>query len=431
MRRKNERGFALLMVYVMAAAIAITLYMEMPRVAFESQRTKEQLLMDRGNQYERAIQVFFRKNKRYPATIDELESYQNVRSLRRRYKDPFTGKDDWRIIHVGPGGVLTDSLIQKPNPLGKDGTTGLTADASLSGVSGVSGPTGASGPVNINGTDGAGLNMALAKRASDRVIGGVPGQVNPALLDGDPNQVQNPPPPQPDPNQYQALNPQNPQNPVGQPPGQLPPGQLPTYPNPVFPNQPYPPNPGQPGNPVYPTQVVQNGAPGQTYPYQQGGQPVPGQPYSYQPNQPKNSLPFDRPPPPPQNAGQNPAISAIQNALFSPRQAPPGIGSTNDIGAGGIAGVATKYKGASIKTVNERHKFQELEFVYDLKKDKSVVGNGAGQMPQNGPPPVNPGFGNGSNPGGGFGSGNSGGIGQGNNSGFGGGQQAVQVNRQP
>ena len=122
----------------------------------------------------------------------------------------------------------------------------------------------------------------------------------------------------------------------------------------------------------------------------------------------------------------------IQNILSGPRQAPPGIGSTNDIGAGGIAGVATKYKGASIKTVNERHKFQELEFVYDLKKDKSVVGNGAGQIPnQNGLPPVNPGFGNGSNLGGGFGSGNSGGIGQGTNSGFGGGQQPVQINRQP
>lgn len=433
-RRRQQRGFALLMVYVMAASIAITLYMEMPRVAFESQRSKEQLLVDRGNQYKRAIQVFFRKNKRYPTTIDELESFQNVRSLRHRYKDPFTGKEEWRLIHVGVGGVLTDSLIKKPNPLAKDGTTGQTADASqtgATGATGASGQTGASGTVNINGTDGAGLNMALARRASDRVIGGMPGQMNPALADGDPNQMQNPAPP-PDPNQYPVQNPQQPL--PGLQPGQPYPGQpYPAQPYPgqqvpgqPYPNQPYPVNPGQPGAPVYPTQVVQS----------QNG--IPGQPYSYQPNFPPGANPqfnqFTRPTPaqpagglpgfsPGQNnSQQNPAINAIQNALFAPRQPPPGIGSGNTIAAGGIAGVATTYKGASIKSVNDRRKYQEWEFIYDLKTDKSVVGNnGAAQMPQQND--VNPGFGNNPASNSGFGS----------NPGFGGGspQPPMPVNRQP
>ena len=113
---QRERGFAVLMVFVMAAIIAITLYTEMPRVAFESQRVKEQLLVDRGNQYKRAIQVFYRKNGRYPTTMDQLEKFQEVRYLRRKYKDPFTGKDEWRIIHVGPTGVLTDSLVHTEVP---------------------------------------------------------------------------------------------------------------------------------------------------------------------------------------------------------------------------------------------------------------------------------------------------------------------------
>ena len=42
---KRQRGFALLLLFVMAAAIAITLYKELPRVAFEAQRNKEQLLI--------------------------------------------------------------------------------------------------------------------------------------------------------------------------------------------------------------------------------------------------------------------------------------------------------------------------------------------------------------------------------------------------
>ena len=35
----------------------------------------------------------------------------------------------------------------------------------------------------------------------------------------------------------------------------------------------------------------------------------------------------------------------------------------------GIAGVATKYKGPSIKVYAERQKYQEWEFVYDPQKD--------------------------------------------------------------
>jgi hypothetical protein len=50
MKHRQESGFAMLFVFVMAAAIAIGLYMEMPRVAFESQRQREQMLIDRGGQ---------------------------------------------------------------------------------------------------------------------------------------------------------------------------------------------------------------------------------------------------------------------------------------------------------------------------------------------------------------------------------------------
>ena len=53
--RSGESGFAMLLVFVMAASIAITLYMEMPRFAFEAQRAKEQLLVDRGEQYKLGI----------------------------------------------------------------------------------------------------------------------------------------------------------------------------------------------------------------------------------------------------------------------------------------------------------------------------------------------------------------------------------------
>src|SRR5580704_11949584 len=111
--RRPERGFALLVIFLIAAAVAFTMYQELPRAAFESARDKEQILMDRGNQYRRAIQVYYAENKRYPAELKDLESTGNKRYLRRRYIDPMTGKDEWRLVHTN-GSFLTDSLVQKP-----------------------------------------------------------------------------------------------------------------------------------------------------------------------------------------------------------------------------------------------------------------------------------------------------------------------------
>jgi hypothetical protein len=109
-----------LTVFLMAAVVAITLYIELPRVAMESQRDKEEMLIDRGEQYKRAIQLFVAKAKRYPGDIKELESFQNQRFLRHRYIDPMTGKDEWRLVHI-QNGVLTDSKLTKPTgPGGKE-----------------------------------------------------------------------------------------------------------------------------------------------------------------------------------------------------------------------------------------------------------------------------------------------------------------------
>src|SRR5579864_4154502 len=98
--RNKEKGFALLFVFLMAAIIALYLYSQLPRVAFESERDKEQVLIDRGEQYKRAIQLYVIAVKKYPAKIEDLENTNEKRYLRQRYIDPMTGKDEWRLIHV-------------------------------------------------------------------------------------------------------------------------------------------------------------------------------------------------------------------------------------------------------------------------------------------------------------------------------------------
>src|SRR4051794_9758583 len=113
-RGKDESGFALLVIFLMAAVIAISMYSEIPRVAFETQRQKEQLLIERGEQYRRAIQLFARDNKRLPSRIEELDGVNNKHYLRKKFVDPMTGKDEWRGIHATHG-ILTASKGETQN----------------------------------------------------------------------------------------------------------------------------------------------------------------------------------------------------------------------------------------------------------------------------------------------------------------------------
>jgi hypothetical protein len=365
MRRARERGFALLLVFAMAAAVAILLYTEMPRVVFEAQRVREQTLIDRGEQYQRAIQLYVRKIQRYPARIEDLESTNNIRFLRRRYPDPMTGKDDWRLVHVGPGGILLDSKVQKLQSPDKDKekkpeNTFITEAA----------PVGSTGV----GQPGAGVpSMALLRRASDRAPvsatsmpgaqGGGAGPVDPdAPQQFSPGYPTAPP----------APGQSNPYFPGAQP-GQYPGMQQGQYPG-VQPGQ----YPGmQPGQ--YPGMPAQ----GQIVPFMQPGNQV-----SQYPNQPASSqtggqvpIPFpayaQQPGAAPGAANPNPALELIRNLLTSPRQGPP-IGGPMPGGGmqlgGGIAGVASKYEAEGIKVYNEKTAYQEWEFIYDPKNDRALGG---------------------------------------------------------
>lgn len=97
----NQGGYILLAIMLLMTLMLIALSVEAPRVAQQIKREKEEELIHRGNEYRNAIKKYFRKFGRYPVSIDQLENTNNMRFLRKRYKDPITGKDDWKLIHVG------------------------------------------------------------------------------------------------------------------------------------------------------------------------------------------------------------------------------------------------------------------------------------------------------------------------------------------
>ena len=104
-RTDAEDGYLLLTVLVMVFLILLALSVAAPKVAKEIQRDKEQEALQRGLQYRRAIQLYYKKFGAYPSDIKQLEKTNEIRFLRKRYTDPITGKDDWRLIHMGEAKV--------------------------------------------------------------------------------------------------------------------------------------------------------------------------------------------------------------------------------------------------------------------------------------------------------------------------------------
>ena len=119
----------------------IALTIEAPRIAQQIKREKEEELIHRGNEYKTAIKKYFRKTGRYPATIEELTNTNNMRFLRKKYVDPFTGKDDWRLLH--PGEVQINPLQQGTNAPGQP--IGGAAGSTIGNPGGLSGSSPTSG----------------------------------------------------------------------------------------------------------------------------------------------------------------------------------------------------------------------------------------------------------------------------------------------
>jgi type II secretory pathway pseudopilin PulG len=98
--RKSEQGYILLMLMLFAALLAIAAGALAPTMAFRVRRDREEEMIHRGTQYSRAIRKYVKKTGRYPSRLEDLENTNNVRFLRKRYKDPVTNKD-FKLLHVG------------------------------------------------------------------------------------------------------------------------------------------------------------------------------------------------------------------------------------------------------------------------------------------------------------------------------------------
>jgi type II secretory pathway pseudopilin PulG len=158
--RCSERGYILITLILFVALIAIAAVVMAPVIAFQVKRDREEELVHRGVQYSRAMKHYVKKFGRYPTRIEELENTNQVRFLRKRYKDPITGKD-FKILRMGDvqmafgagiaGAVPPGGL--NPAPPGAPGGPGGQAGITPGGINTVAMAGGLAAAAGMNGVN--------------------------------------------------------------------------------------------------------------------------------------------------------------------------------------------------------------------------------------------------------------------------------------
>ena len=100
------------MAIFLVATMIILATVVTPSILTEGRREREQEAIWRGNQYVRAIELYYRKNGRYPQTVDDLtKGNLSVHFIRKAYADPTNTEDgSWRFIYLSPTGQLIGSV---------------------------------------------------------------------------------------------------------------------------------------------------------------------------------------------------------------------------------------------------------------------------------------------------------------------------------
>ena len=96
----------LLLIFALMAIFAAAI---VPEIIFEMKRDREEEMIHRGVQYSRAIRAYYKKFGRYPAKIEDLENTNQMRFLRKRYKDPLNNKD-FRLLHFGEAKLSLNAM---------------------------------------------------------------------------------------------------------------------------------------------------------------------------------------------------------------------------------------------------------------------------------------------------------------------------------
>jgi type II secretory pathway pseudopilin PulG len=150
--RREQHGYILLTLLLAVAVVTIAMVAAL-QIGQQLRRDREEELCHRGTAYMRAIQTFHRKLGRYPVGIEELQNSNNMRFIRKLYKDPMTrdratGREkDFKVLRE-----MDISLRNGPVVGQTPGQNGLPGQDDPKGQGGL-GSSGAA-PSGLQPTDG-------------------------------------------------------------------------------------------------------------------------------------------------------------------------------------------------------------------------------------------------------------------------------------
>jgi hypothetical protein len=110
-RRHPESGYAFLFALGLILLMIAGSVVVMQKGATIRRREMEQETIWRGNQYARAIRLYYHKTGHYPQTLDDLQKgAPDLHFLRQPYKNPTNPADgSWRFIYVNAAGQIIGS----------------------------------------------------------------------------------------------------------------------------------------------------------------------------------------------------------------------------------------------------------------------------------------------------------------------------------
>jgi len=182
-RGTAQDGYAMAALLVAMSVMAVFMTVAMPVWNTQAQREKEAELVFRGEQYARAVMLYQRKfANALPPSLDIL---LNDRYLRKKYKDPITGRDFQLLSGASaqanagvPGGQVAGSRtpggpVTSGTPTGTTATTGTSSAFGRSGMQTNNG-TG-SGRATGTSAGGFGLGAGVGAGIGGTVPGGIMG----------------------------------------------------------------------------------------------------------------------------------------------------------------------------------------------------------------------------------------------------------------
>lgn len=155
-KRPGEDGYVLVAVIFMMAILVLSLAVAVPKVRQSIQRDRDEETMQRGKQYIRAIQLYYRKFHAYPPNVDALVKTNEIRFLRKKYIDPTTGKDEWKPVLWGQNKTpIAMGFFGQPLAAAAGGGTGPSGG----NLTGAGSSTGGGGLFNSGSSSGSGSSI--------------------------------------------------------------------------------------------------------------------------------------------------------------------------------------------------------------------------------------------------------------------------------